>query len=288
MCNAKNIFFLILAVTLLAACTGNRDKPVDVPLAQVDDKKLFLSEVKGLIPDELSPADSTLMAEDYIKKWILKELLIKKAEFNLTPAQKDVTKEIEEYRNSIITYRYKKEMISQKLDTTVTYDEIAKYYSENSGNFILGFNIVRAIFIKIPIRMANPEQLKLYCSNHSPQNLSDLKDYCLRYAKVFDTFSESWVEFDVVLKNIPKTIDDQEQFLKRNSIIELRDREYYYLVYLNDYRLAGDNAPVDYVREKVRNLILNKRKIDFLKKIENEIYQDGVRNNKFKIFNIED
>jgi hypothetical protein len=43
-------------------------------------------------------------------------------------------------------------------------------------------------------------------------------------------------------------------------------------------------APVEYVETDIKNLILNKRKIEFLKQIEENIYKEGIRQNKFKIY----
>jgi hypothetical protein len=279
----KAISILLLMLGIFFSCS-EKNNTFDKTVAKVGDKVLHISDVNNFIPKGINKSDSILMAEDYVKRWIQKELLIKKAEENLSTEEKNVSKELEEYRNSLIIFKYKNEMVKQKMDTTVSTSEIEDYYSNNTKTFILNKNIVKAIYLKIPNDLANPEQLKLYCDNKSDENFNELKEYCLQYAKSFDAFNDSWIDLNIVLNSIPNTIQNQERFLTRNELMEISDSAFYYLFCVNDYRLSGQPAPISYVNEQIKNLILNKRKINFLKNIEIDIYNEGVRTKKFNIY----
>lgn len=275
---------LIIIVLFLWMCTGQNEKE-GITIAAVGEKKLMNKDLAEVIPDNLVENDSILMANDYIKKWVQKELLIQKAEENLSPEQKDVTKELEEYRNSLLIYKYKNELLKQRMDTTVSEQQIRAYYEKNKDNFNLNKNIVKAVFIKIPGDLANREQLKTYSDNTTVEGIAELREYCLQYAKGFDIFIDNWVEFDVVLKNLPQEIDNPENFVSNNKWIEMNDSTYFYLVNIHDYRLRNQQAPIEYVEKNIINLILNQRKIEFLKNIEKNVYTEGVRKNRFKIYN---
>ena len=275
-------FFLVLF--FLSMCSGKKTTE-EVIVARVGEKKLLQKDLAEIIPDGLTENDSILMAGDYIKKWIQKELILQKAEENLSPAQKDVSNELQEYRNSLLIYKYKNELLKQRMDTTVQFGQIEEYYQGNKENFNLNKNIVKAIFIKIPDDFANREQLKSYSENITSEGLAELREYCLQYAKGFDIFVEKWVEFDVLLNNLPQEIPNHEEFLSKNKWIELTDSTYYYLVNIHDFRLRNQPAPIEYVEENIKNLLLNQRKIQFLKEIENTVYTEGIRKNKFKIYN---
>jgi hypothetical protein len=253
-------------------------------VAQVGEKKLFQSEISRIIPSEIEQQDSILMANDYIRKWVKQELLINKANENLTPEQKNLTREIEEYRNSLIIYKYKNELMNQQMDTLVTQRQIEQYYNANTDNFKLNRNIVKAVFIKIPKEVANPKLIKELVDDNSDVGMNALREYSIQYAKGFDFFNNNWVDFEIVKKNIPGDITDESQFLARNNQIELNDSIYYYLVNIQDYKLKNELAPVEYVENNIKNLILNKRKIEFLKQIEENVYKEGIRQNKFKIY----
>ncbi len=286
MCKLLVRYVLLAGIVALFSCNLRNDSE-RTPLAKVGENILFLDDLQSILPKGLSPDDSLMMAEDYIKKWIMNELLVKKAEENLSPLQKDLTKELNEYRSSMLTYRYKMELMLQRLDTIVDETEISAYYGQNKENFILNRDIVKAIFIKIPAEVTKPEQVKVFCEQVSDDNLRELEEFCLKYAITFDIFVDNWVELELIAQNLPEPIEDKNRFLRRNAIIEIRDNDFYYLLCVIDYRLANSLAPVEYVKENIKNLIINRRRIDFLKKIEDDVYVEGVRNNKFKFYSYE-
>ena len=283
---ALKYLLITLPVLLLFGCNPRKTSDGKA-VAKVGSSELYMQDVASVIPNDIGQEDSIMMAEDYIKKWIKQELLLQKAEENLSDDEKDVSKQLEEYRKSLILYRYKNALMKQRMDTTVTNEEISDYYNENSEKFVLNKNIVKAIFIKMPEDFANPDVLKEMCNDTSTEGIIELRDYCLQYAKVFDIFTERWVDFQLVAKNIPQTIDNPEQFLRNNQMIEHTDDDYYYLVSIQDYLLKNEKAPLEYVENNIKNLILNRRKIDFLKELENNIYAEGIEKNKFEILKTE-
>ena len=274
----------ILFTTLLFLQCSKTELVNDKVVAEVGEKKLYQSDLKKIIPENTEEQDSILITNDYIRKWVRQELLIQKANENLTLEQKDLSKEIEEYRNSLIIYKYKNELMNQQMDTLVTQQQIEQYYNANPDNFKLNGNIVKAVFIKIPIDVANTKLLKELVDDDSEEGKNALREYCLQYAKSFDFFDDNWVNFEIVKKNIPVEISDEKQFLTRNDRIETKNSEFYYLVTIQDYKLQNELAPLEFVEDNIKSLIMNRRKIDFLKQVEDNVYKEGVRQNKFKIY----
>jgi len=280
----KSGLYILFVISILSSCKLFNDQ--SEPVAKVGEHVLTMDELTKDIPDYLDATDSSLFADDYIKKWVQRELLLLKAEDNLKDEMKDVSKELEEYRNSLIVYRYKDELIKQKMDTTVKESVILKYFNEHRESFILNRNIVKAIYIKIPLEVSSPENIKDLCSTSNPEKLAKLNEFCVSYAKAYDRFNDQWIAADMVLKNIPVEITDQQHFLERNKFIESSDMNYYYIVCISDYRIAGQVSPVEYVQSDIRNLILSKQKLDFIKQIEKDIYKEGLDKNKVKLFKI--
>lgn len=276
--------YSMILVCLLTACKLFVSQ--DNPVAKVGDKVLTMEELSKNVPNYLDNADSSLWADDYIKKWVQRELLLIKAEENLGADMKDVDKELEEYRNSLIVYRYKNQLMKQKMDTTINEADVQKYFNENRDNFVLNHNIVKAIYIKIPLEVASPETIKDLCTSKDPAKQAKLNEYCLSYAKTYDRFNDQWVDADMALRNFPMNISDQQSFLERNRFAESKDKDFYYFFYIMDYRLTGQISPNEYVYNDIRNLILNKQKIQFLQQIEKDVYKEGVEKNKVKLFKI--
>lgn len=276
--------YLILLVLVFSSCVEVENK---TPLAQVGPKYLYLEDVEKVLPDNLSGSDSSLWIEDFIKKWIQRQLLILNAEENLTPEQKDVTQELQDYRNSLITYRYKKALMEQKMDTVVSEQEIQAYYQAHKKEFVLQDDIVKAIYLKTPIEVANPETIKALCMDDDPQKLLELDEYGIRYAKNYDRFGDKWIDANQIFMQFPEEIDNLERFLRRNKFIESDDTDYYYFICIRDFRFEGEYAPVEFVESSIKNILLNQRKIKFLKQIETDVYNEGLESNKFKLYNIQ-
>jgi hypothetical protein len=280
----KASLYIFLTAFVLTACSVFRDE--GEPVAKVGEKVLTMEELSKNIPNYLDATDSSLWADDYIKTWVQRELLLQKAEENLKVEMKDVSKELEEYRNSLIVFRYKNELIKEKMDTILKDSDIQKYFNEHRESFILNRNIVKAIYIKIPVLVSSPDNIRELCSSNDPEKQAKLNEYCLSYAKAYDRFNDQWVSADLVLRNIPEQITDQTKFLEKNRFSESTDNTFYYFVYIRDYRLEGQVSPIDYVENDIRNLILSKQKLEFLKQIEKDIYKEGLDNNRVKLFKI--
>jgi len=280
----KASLYIFLTASVLNACTVFRDE--GEPVAKVGEKVLTVSELSINTPDYLDATDSSLWADDYIKTWVQRELLLQKAEENLKGEMKDVSKELEEYRNSLIVFKYKNELVKEKMDTILKDSDIQKYFNEHRESFILNRNIVKAIYIKIPVMVSNPDNIRELCLSSDPAKQAKLNEYCLSYAKAYDRFNDQWVSADLVLRNMPEQITDQKKFLESNRFSESTDKVFYYIVYIRDYRLEGQVSPIEYVENDIRNLILSKQKIEFLKQIEKDIYKEGLDNNRVKLFKI--
>jgi hypothetical protein len=277
------IIYTAIVLSVLFACAREHEK---VPIAQVGPKVLYLEDIKEIIPEKQSPADSSLWVDDFVKKWIQTELLILNAEENLSAAQKDVSKELQEYRNSLLTFRYKKELMAQKMDTVILDRDIQSYYEAHKDEFILKSDVVKAIYLKIPLEVANPETIKKFCIDNDQQKLLEMDEYGLRYAKSYDRFADQWTDANEILSQVPVEIDDLERFLRRNKFIESDDTEYYYFICIRDFRIEGEYAPIEFVEQSIKNILLNQRKVNFLKKIDTDVYNEGLESRKFKIFNV--
>ena len=82
---------------------------------------------------------------------------------------------------------------------------------------------------------------------------------------------------------MPISFANQDATLKRNSFIEATDNNKYYLAVIKDFRLIGDKAPFEFVKDRIANLILNNRKMEFIEELQKNIYQKGKKENLFKI-----
>ncbi len=279
--------YLITAMMLAALLSGgcqNQQNKNKKPIAKIHDKYLYLSDLNDVIPDQKSKQDSTMIAKNYINDWIKKQLLLKKAEKNLDQQSKDIQQQIENYRASLLIYRYQQQLIDQKLDTTVNPQEIKSYYQQNTSNFTLDQNLVRVLYIKLSENSPNMDRVRRWYKSNDSEDRARLKDYCYQYAEKFDDFNNKWVEFSGLINNLPLQVDDPEHFIKNRKYVEIKDNSVYHFLRIHDYKLKGSEAPLNYVKERIRSIIINKRKHQLLEKMENDIYNEALNHNEFVIY----
>lgn len=213
-------FLILFVILLMVSCDTVKDKSGDEILAKVYDRNLYKSDVQYLFMDGISTSDSIQILKNHIDKWIKKQLLLQKAEYNLNPEQKDVSKQLEDYRSSLIIFKYEEEFINQKIDTIVTESAIEEYFEENSSSFILNNHIVKASYIKMPNASPYVDRVKEIYRSTDEEDLKQLDSYCFQTATKYDFFDDQWVIFNDILQLIPYEISKPENYLKEGRILK--------------------------------------------------------------------
>lgn len=280
-------FNKLIGLGILLVFLGSCDSTMhsdEEPLAQVHDKYLYLSEVQTIIPEQASSSDSAKIVSNYINTWVRKQLLVNQAEQLLDEDSRNISRQVEDYRNSLLIYKYQQKLIQQKLDTVVTEQEVESYYNEYKSNFILPYNIVKALYIKIPKSSPDVDKVAQWYKSDEPDDQSRLQDYCYQYAVKYDQFEGEWINFKQVLSQIPTEINDEERFLRFRKYLETEDSLFLYYLRIKDYHLQGTEQPLSHAKGRIRSIILNKRKFNFIEELENEVYNKALNRNEFVIY----
>ena len=276
---------ILFSIFLIVGCRNKHSQSKRIAIAEVGRVVLYYDEMPKLIQRGINEADSAALFQNYINKWAKRQLLLRKAEENLSPALKDeITKQLEETRSNLVIYQYQRQMILEKLDTVLTDAELENYYAANENSFVLTSNIVKALFIKIPLETPDLNKIRTLARSNDHNDLQQLETYCYQFAEKFDDFNEAWVPMDKLSVELPQNIENEEYFLKRNTFFETSDSTSLYLVSIRDYRLRSSLAPFEYVKDDIKRIIWNKRRFEFIQSLENGIYNDALKDNSFKIY----
>ena len=279
-----NYLLIISMGMIVASCGDSQTRKDDQAVAKVGDKYLYFSEMSDIFPKGCSKDDSMTLAKLYIDNWIKTRLLLKKAELNLSSEQLDISEEIETYRTSLLTYKYEDQLLREKLDTMVHDSEIQSYYEANIANFSSEEYVVRAVFIKLPANAPTLWNPRRWYISDREKDVQDLTDYCRTHAVKYDFFDE-WVRWAYIEMELPQK-DAATRQLTQYNYFEQRDKDFIYLVRIREKRAPGDTAPLVFVKDKVKSIIINKRKLKFISELERNIYNDALSKNQFEIFNI--
>ncbi len=279
------VIYTILIVTVFTGCSNNSSRSKRIPAAKAGNVVLYYDEIPYQVKESFSETDSLSVIRNYINKWAKKELLFQKAKENISEdLRSQIEAQLNETRINLIVYEYQRQMMLQKMDTLITEKELEDYYRGNESNFVLTSNIVKALFIKVPVETPNLYKIRSLSRSNNQKDFQELESLCYQFAEKFDDFNEKWVSMDRLSLELNNDISDQEAFLKRNTYYETRDSVSVYLVTINDYRLRGALAPFEYVREDIKRIIWNNRRIKFIQALESGIYDEAIKENSFKIF----
>lgn len=281
----KNYLTILILLIISASCSNFNGNSNRQAVARADEEYLYRDELPPLFNNGITREDSISIVRNYIDRWIKRQLILSRAEINLTEEYKsEMDQKIEETRENLLIYQYQQQMMLQRMDTTVTEEKIQSYYDENIQNFNLSYPLVKALFIKIPIEAPNIDRVRVWYKSYNQENIQNLESYCYQFADKFDDFGENWINISHLLRVLPEDIGRSDRFLRNNSHFETSDSLYYYFVNIRDFRLRGAVAPIEYVSGDIKNIILNNRKIDFLQILENGIYNEALKDNSFKIY----
>ncbi len=271
---------LMVSCTLFPKKDNNKGKAV----ARVFDNYLYLEDIANLIPAGTSANDSVEITAAYINNWVRQELLLKQAEDNLDEANSDFSKQIEQYRNSLIIYAYESELVKQKLDTVVSSGEIEAYYQANQNNFHLRENIVLASFVIIRKDSPVAAKLKSLMLSNRDSDKDKLQTLCQKNGADYSINDGTWMSFADLTRKIPLTVDDQQEFLSKNKYYEVKDSTSIYYVAISAFKSKETISPLSFEIENIRIILLNKRKAELLARMEDDLFSEAVKRNKYEIF----
>jgi len=269
----------------VCSCSLIKEEDEDQVVARVEDSYLLVSDIEGIVPVNASTDDSSLLVNNYIQNWVKDNLILKKAELNLKESQKDVQKQLEDYRRSLIVYSYEKELIKQRLDTLVLDDEIHEFYDNNNQNFELRDNIVKVIYLKVNKKAPQLKKIRKLYKNKKESDKETLKELAHQYAEKFHLNDDQWILFDELKNEVPIVVSQAKGYLKNIKNIEVEDSLSIYFVHIKDYKLKNDVSPLSFEAKNIKNIIINKRKLSLINKIRSELYEEAFINKDIEIYN---
>ncbi len=268
----------------LGSCS-NKSETSDVKvIAKVFDKKLLITDLENIVSAGVSPKDSAILVQKFIDKWVEDELVLHYAENNLTAEQKDIEKQLENTRKSLIIHAYQTELISQKLDTTVSAAEIEKYYAEHPQNFQLKDDIVKVCYVKVNKKAPNIDKVKKWYASSDAKDLEQLQSYCIQFAENFFIDQNTWLLFDDLIKEVPINNYNSEMFLKNNRLIEVSDSTNLYFLNIKGFMIKNGVSPLSFERDNIKNTIINQRKIKLIEDMKRTVYDEAKENGNFEIY----
>ena len=232
----------------------------DEVVAQVGQEKLYRGDIDKVIPRGMEPEDSIRLARQYINSWASDRVFIKIAEQQLSKSEKDVTSELEDYRKSLLKYRYEQLYVNERLDTAVSQEHIEEYYHVHQDKFILERPIVKARFLNIASDSPSLEPIRKKMSSMEAADLIEADSLAFSSALKFTTWSDGWIDVAELAKEYVMDYSDMLSRMNRGWIEAVDTTGQMKLTFVSELMPKGVAAPLEFCEEKIKDIIVSARK----------------------------
>ena len=276
---------IIIVLPSLSSCRAISSflKGGDV-VAEVGSEKLYRSDLDAVIPKGVSQEDSVYLAKQYINTWATELVYLGIAEQQLSKTEKDVTKELEDYRKSLLKYRYEQLYVNERLDTAVSDDLVEEYYNAHQDKFVLSRPLVKARFLSISDDSPAKEQIRKRMSSDEVEDLIEADSLAYSSAYKFTTWSDAWVDVTVLAREYSMNYETMLLQMKNKWIEQVDTLGVARIAYIKDVMKKGEVAPIEYSAPSIKDIIISARKQTLISTLEQDLLNDARENGKFVIY----
>lgn len=277
----RNIILVLVAAMLSGACSFLHDDQV---VAKAEGRKLYKSQVVKYIPHGIPAEDSIALARQYIHAWAAELIMNAMADKQLTSREKDIKQEIEDYRSSLLKFRYEQHYIADRLDTVVTDDQIRAYYDCNASLFPLAVPLVKARYLRIPASSPMKDDLVKLLVSAEYEDLVALDSLSYTVADKYVNYGDNWIDIVNLSREFGMDYGTLIGAMEKQMIDITDEQGMNHIAYIMDYIPGGKTPPLEYCKDKIRDLIIGQRKYALSSTLERDLLDDAVKKGNFVIY----
>jgi hypothetical protein len=286
----RSSLWLILLLLLTGACDFFRfkseiDTGEDPIIATVGNQNLLRSELSFIKSESKSEEDSANIAVRYVQSWIRKQLLIKEAGKSMAFDEAEINRKLLDYKYALMVYEFEKKYVEENLNNNISQQEIEDYYQLNKVNFSLKEIIVRVNFVKTEKESSQNKQMERMLRSQNQKDSDAFKALAVNSGANYFLEDSTWIKLDDIIVNTPLANHPNKVELVRNNklVITDDDRHRYYFKIL-EYKLQDQVPPLEFVRDEITKILINKRRIELVDQLQKEVYNRALEKNEFKIY----
>ena len=281
----RSIAIMMIVLPALSSCKAITSFfSGDEIVAVAGSEKLYRSDLDRILPKGMPVEDSTRLAMQYITTWASDIVYVTIAEEQLSKSEKDVTKELEDYRKSLLKYRYEQLYVNERLDTAVTDDQVQEYFEAHSDKYVLQRPVVKARFLAIFSDSPAKEQIRKRMSSDDVNVLVEADSLAFSAAHKYTGWNDGWVDVAVLSREFG--LDYTEVLAKKKGDwVEIEGEDgISRIAYISDMVKEGELAPIEYAAQSIRDMIISARKQKLIMTLEQDLLKDARDNGKFVIY----
>lgn len=286
--------FLILAVfssglLFLQGC-GQSDFGEENPVVRVGNRYLFPKDLRQVGSERPSLDDSTSKhaTTTFVNHWVSRQIFLKKALSTLSIAEKNkIESKASDYKEELMVYAYKRQVFRSRFqDTLVTETELQKVYHENMQRFKLREDLIKGGYVLLESNSKMRRKVKTLLRGISDVTVeNELKTVCRTHAQSFKLFPNKWMTFAALRSFVPAFNQQKMSRFSEGRVYDFKgDDDGRVLMYFAKIQPQGSPAPMEYVEKGLKTIVINQRKIEFLRELKSSLYKESIRDKSYEDF----
>ncbi len=300
MINKRNIvgagIVLSVLMTLLCGCQALEKKQQVGAVAELNGQYLYRSTLDSLTLG-LNSEDSLRVVQLFIRQWAQDILLY---DNSTARTHREIEQMVSEYRRTLYAQAYEDRLVERRMPKSIPDSAVQAIYDRMPDRFILDESIVKGVLLVVPNDAPNLSKVKQWLlkigterqerkerKNSKATNvLDDIEKYVYQNASGYELFTDQWTTITALTRQMPVERADLETKLKNGNRIEISDSTQTFILQVTEKHMRGEKMPVEYARPQIEKIILNARRVEFLRKERERLYNDAVQEKKIKFFDI--
>ncbi len=235
-------------------------------LVEVDGQKLYRADVDAITRGATTPQDSARLADAFIQQWTAEVSLYAKAR-RVVHDPENIERLVEDYRRALYVQAYEQYLVEQEMPKNVAYDSVQAYYEAHPDEFVVTENLVQGLLIVVPVEAPALKDLRQWLQTLDEEHLEKIEKYAHQNASGYELFTDKWQTTHNIILRMPLEQNNLAQQLRQHDLIEMADSVNNYFLRVTDKRLIGEPMPLEYATPEIEQIILNRRKIEFINNI---------------------
>ena len=280
-----NIYKALVAI-LLAGIAAVSCEWVDKVIsgetvASVGKVRLSRAELNKALPSGLLPEDSVRLVHQYINTWASEIIFLQVAENQLSKEELDVSAELDEYRKSLLKYRYEQRYVNERLDTIFTDSQIREYYNAHQDRFVLRVPVVRADFLCISPDSPYIDEFRENIASDDAQRMQYSDSLAYFSAIRYETFGGKWINLNDLALEFGIDYSELLTYKKGDWIEYEGGTGLLHLAFIKSFVPAGKIAPLEYATPLIKDILLSIRKKELVSALEDQLVEDAIQSGAF-------
>ena len=271
------IIVAAMACFLLYGCQAFEKKQQSGAAVELNGHYLYRSTLDSLTLG-MNSEDSLRAAQQYIRQWAQDILLY---DATMSHANAQIETMVEDYRRTLYAQAYEERLVDKRMSKTITDSTVLALYQQMPERFKLDESIMKGMLVVVPKDAPNIQKLRQWMA---AQSLDKIEKYAYQNASGYELFTEQWKTTTEIIRLVPIERADLENRLKGTNHIEVADSSKIYLLQITDKNMRGEAMPVEYARPQIEQIILNARRVEFMRKEREQLYNEAIQERKIHFY----